>query len=397
MQDGILGVYCGYLQAIHPPTLDARGVEVHAFEAAQEKRLMKKTAATPTLTLFLIAAILGLFAMRVVCQTETLDIVTYTPPAGWAKTDKEGAVVYSDVNKATGGFCVLTIYSSTTSAGSADKDFANDWNNFVVKPFKADANPKTETQTNSDGWKGTVGSAPIETDGGLKGYAILTVFSGFGKTAAILVLLNDQSYAAVADALIAGVKLDKTQPLAKTTQPIKTDPVSDDQTDPFPDKPNTQPQKPLVGRLKNSITMDDLAGKWEEGGAVVTTTIDSGDTRHTDTSFVGIWYLIGRDGSVESHYQGRTSNQTVRGTSSGTITLSGGHIILTTTAGEGRGSRKYQFVSYMTLPNGGAVLTLIYVGDNPDYNATQLYYSCGHANGYIDCISGTTWVREPAK
>lgn len=283
------------------------------------------------------------------------------------------------------------------SAGNPQKDFANGWNELVVKPFKAEANPKTESQTNPDGWKGTVGAATFETDGGLKGIAILTVFSGFGKTAAILAVLNDEPYLAKVDAIVAGVKLDKTKPSSNLVAANQNNPTTANQKDPFPDKPNTQPQTPLAGTLKNSITMDDLAGKWEDGGAVVTTVVDSGNNSHTDASFVGIWYSIRSDGTFDSHYQGRTSNQTVRGASSGTISLSGGHIIVSVNAGEGKGTvSKYQFVSYMTLPNGGAVLTLIYLGDNPDYTPTQLYWNCNHAYGYIDC-NGGTWVRGPAK
>jgi hypothetical protein len=38
------------------------------------------------------------------CQTETLDIVHYTPPPGWSKTVKQGAVVYTDANQAKGTF-----------------------------------------------------------------------------------------------------------------------------------------------------------------------------------------------------------------------------------------------------------------------------------------------------
>src|SRR4051794_34539603 len=80
--------------------------------------------------------VIGLLITQLICliltqygfsQTETLGMVQYTPPAGWAKTYKEGAIVYSDVNKATGGYCVLTVYTSTASAGTAQKDFANAW------------------------------------------------------------------------------------------------------------------------------------------------------------------------------------------------------------------------------------------------------------------------------
>src|SRR5436190_12750617 len=85
------------------------------------------------------------------CQTEKIDIIQFTSPKGWTKTPKDGLMVYNNFDKNTGGYCLLTVYPSTPSVGSPSKDFANEWNEKVVKPFKAEANPKTETQT-EDGW-----------------------------------------------------------------------------------------------------------------------------------------------------------------------------------------------------------------------------------------------------
>jgi len=112
-----------------------------------------------------IAQVLCLFVPQIVSgQTETLDIIQYTPPKGWTKTPKEGVMVFSDINKSTNGFCILTVYASTGSAGSPQKDFANEWNELIVKKSKAEANPKTETQT-QDGWTSVAGGAQIEMEG----------------------------------------------------------------------------------------------------------------------------------------------------------------------------------------------------------------------------------------
>ena len=160
-------------------------------------------------TIAILVFLCGLFVPQTIfCQTETLDIIQYTPPKGWTKTPKEGAMAYIDVNKTTNGFCILTIFKSNASAGTAQKDFANEWNGLLVKPFKADANPKTQTQSTPEGWQITVGAGEIEVDGA-KSIALLTVFTGFGKTASILANLNDESYLAQVDAVISGMKLDK--------------------------------------------------------------------------------------------------------------------------------------------------------------------------------------------
>src|SRR3954463_5618996 len=138
----------------------------------------------------LVITISFLFVPRIVFgQTESLDIVSYTAPAGWTKTPKQGSITISDVNKATNGFCVVTVYGGTPSGGNADKDFANEWAKLAT-PFKAESNPKSESQV-EDGWTSTSAAAAVEIDG-VKSFVLLTVFTGYGKTASVFAILNDQ-------------------------------------------------------------------------------------------------------------------------------------------------------------------------------------------------------------
>src|ERR1035437_6652603 len=123
--------------------------------------------------------LLALIAMmqQVIGQTETFDIATYTPPKDFKKDSKQGVVIYTHVNTTTGSFCVIAIYASSASAGDEQKDFTNEWKDLVITPYKAEANPKTETQTNADGWKAVAGAAPVKQDG-IDSYVVVTVFSG---------------------------------------------------------------------------------------------------------------------------------------------------------------------------------------------------------------------------
>ncbi len=143
-------------------------------------------------------------------QTETFDIATYKAPKDFKKEAKPGVVNLTNVNAATGGFCVIAMFASTTSTGDAEKDFEREWAALVVTPYKAEANPKTETQTNTEGWEVVTAAAPITVDGNAL-YIILTVASGFGKTMSIRTSLNDESYTAQVDALFASMDLDKTK------------------------------------------------------------------------------------------------------------------------------------------------------------------------------------------
>ena len=345
-----------------------------------------------------IVQILCLFVPQTIfCQTETLDIIQYTPPKGWTKTPKAGVMVYTDSNKSTNAFCILTVYPSTASAGSPQKDFANEWNELIVKPFKADANPKTETQTD-DGWTSVSSAAQIELDG-VTSAVFMTVVSGYGRTASVFAILNNQAYLPQIDAFMTGIKMDKTRALAlsKPPPPPTSTPAPEKSSefidfDPFPDKQGVQPQKPLVGGIRKKITAADLAGTWEIGGSSVQEYVSSSTQSYTSASFFGKKYFIRSDGTFDSKFQGRASNTTIRETDSGTVILDGGFI---TMKSKQNPAMRYQFVAFMAQPNGAAVLSLIYIGDNPPLDGNALWANCSHPNGYVSCLNGEEWVRIP--
>jgi hypothetical protein len=155
-------------------------------------------------------------------QTETFDIASFTPPKDFKKDSKQGVITYTNSNTTTGGFCVIVMYASTVSTGDAQKDFDKEWKELVATPYKAEAGPKTETETTPDGWKVVTGAAPVSTNG-INYYIILTVASGFGKTLSIRTSLNDEAYSAQLDALFATITLDKTAtPAPVTDTPVAT-------------------------------------------------------------------------------------------------------------------------------------------------------------------------------
>ncbi|MGB8195267.1 MAG: hypothetical protein WCF67_25245, partial [Chitinophagaceae bacterium] len=157
-------------------------------------------------------------------QAEKFDIITYTPPKDFKKDVKTGVVSYSYVNTTSGVFCVIAIYASAASSGDEQKDFKKDWNELVVTPFKATANPATETESTPDGWKVVVGASLVKIDG-VDVVIILSVFSGFGKTFSIRSSMNDQASATYVDALLESIKLDKTAKLPSNSNSNNTSTV----------------------------------------------------------------------------------------------------------------------------------------------------------------------------
>jgi hypothetical protein len=153
----------------------------------------------------------------VFAETEKLGVVSYTPPAGWKKTPKDNIVAFSDVNKTTAGFCIITLYGATPSDGTPQGDFDREWKTLVVKPLQADANPKTETEL-AGGWTKVASGAAVEFQG-TKAVAFLTVFSGFGKSVGVLAVFNDKSYTTQVQAFLDGISIDKTGPVAAIAVP----------------------------------------------------------------------------------------------------------------------------------------------------------------------------------
>ncbi|HEV7699533.1 MAG TPA: hypothetical protein VGO43_04840 [Pyrinomonadaceae bacterium] len=352
------------------------------------------------LSLLIAQGFCSLGVLSICGQRETVDIMEYTPPSGWTKTLKQGTTIYAGSDQATGGFCILTVYPSAISGGNAQKDFSNEWNDLIVKPFKATSNPKSQTQT-VDGWTSVSGATQIESDG-VKSAVLVTVISGYGRKATVFAILNNQEFYPQVDAFMTSIKMDKAK--AQTTGKSPSSPPSADKStgqiasDPFPDKPGFQPQQPLAGRLKGSVTLADLAGTWDLGGASVVSYVNSSNGTYagTDTTFTIEAYTINPDGTFEQRFAGRSGNHTTREVSTGKITLSGGNIVVQFTGGERRAPYKYQFISYMVLPNGGAVLSLIHIADNdPGYTPSALVQICGHAHGYITCSGGDEWTLRP--
>lgn len=155
------------------------------------------------------------FSHAVVAQKESLGAVKYTPPKGWTKTQKENVVTFSDINQAAGTFCLITLYGATASSGSPETDFTGAWNNLVVKPWGAEANPETATEK-AEGWTVIGGGSQIDFQGN-KALAFLNVVSGFGKVVSVLTILNADSYVPQMRAFMEGMEVDKS--VAKIESP----------------------------------------------------------------------------------------------------------------------------------------------------------------------------------
>jgi hypothetical protein len=181
---------------------------------------MKKNICHLLLFLFSISLVQRAFG-----QPEKFDITTYRPPQGWQKTSRQSFVSFITANQSTGGFCLIALYSAIPGSGNTEQDFAKEWDELVVKPYGAEKNPKTETQSNPEGWKVTAGAATVQKDN-ISSYILLSVFTGFNKTISVLANLNDQAYIPEIDKFIENMNPDKNASIANRVNPEMKNDIS---------------------------------------------------------------------------------------------------------------------------------------------------------------------------
>ena len=267
-------------------------------------------------------------------QTEKLGIVKYTAPSGWTKTQKQENVIVFSAQNQTGGFCLITLYGATPGTGSAQSDFAREWQTLVVQNMKAEASPATDTGS-EDGWTAVGGGGAVEF-GGTKAIAFLTVISGFGKAVSVLGVTNDQAYIPQFQAFITGIAMDKSVAPAVSTPAANALSLDRDGNLVIPE-PSRQ------------LTIADLAGAWGDNpGRIATTYVDrsSGSYVGTDSLHFTSTWTIDASGRYTNDFFEVRNGQKLRDVTTGTITIVGRLISI-----KHKGTAKYVVRGWLELPN----------------------------------------------
>lgn len=137
-------------------------------------------------------------------HAETFDLITFTPPPG-TRAVQADAVSFTDATATT--FAVYGVYRSAPGSGDPARDFADEWNMLVARHLRVDGELKSETVDWPGGWKLTKGAAKVFSDQARSFVALLSVFTGYGVKASVLVNYNDDLYRPKIDKFLASVRL----------------------------------------------------------------------------------------------------------------------------------------------------------------------------------------------
>jgi len=139
--------------------------------------------------------------------TDTFDIASFQPPKGWAKQVGAEAVRFSIEDKASGGFCLITLFKSVPGLSSPKENFDAAWATIVKETVPVSA-PQMIPADNKGEWQLAGGFASFEKDG-TKGVAVLYTATGYGQMINALILTNTQAYEPQATAFLESISFKK--------------------------------------------------------------------------------------------------------------------------------------------------------------------------------------------
>jgi hypothetical protein len=160
------------------------------------------------LSLTLVLGILLLPANLFAQTLETFDIASFRSPKGWTKQVGQDAIQFSIADKEL--YCLVTLFKSIPSLGSAQENFDAAWETIVKEAVTVSSAPQMFPSDPKGEWQLTGGFAPFEKNGA-KGVAVLYTASGYGKMVNALVLTNTQAYEAPVTAFLESISFKKPE------------------------------------------------------------------------------------------------------------------------------------------------------------------------------------------
>jgi hypothetical protein len=159
---------------------------------------------------FLVAAALCGTVAPAKAQSETLDLVTFTPPKGWTREALKNVVAFTQMDNAKKTWCKIMLLRSTTSKGSIAADFESEWQELAVKTYKAKMSPEKTALQKRDDWEVQTGKGTFPFSGEDAMAQLFTATAG-GRCVSVLALSNSTSYLPTIQAFLAALTLRKPE------------------------------------------------------------------------------------------------------------------------------------------------------------------------------------------
>ncbi|SDJ82395.1 hypothetical protein SAMN04487898_104362 [Pedobacter sp. ok626] len=148
-------------------------------------------------------------AIVVFAQKQTFDVLNYTMPKDWDKTEMANGIQLSTKNDGKGNYAAVVILRSAASTVSAQENFNNGWEKLVKGTVSVSGEPTMQAPATEKGWNVISGQAGY-TDGASKGWVTLITATGSGKMANVVVMTNTDKYQTQILDFIKSIDLNET-------------------------------------------------------------------------------------------------------------------------------------------------------------------------------------------
>jgi hypothetical protein len=301
----------------------------------------------------------------------TLDVLSFTPPAGgWETTQKAGSgpITMRNTNKANDLSCLITVHTALQSSGNLAEDFFSEWTEIVGRDLPEEGDVSDQSTRIS-------GVAQTTSVSGQREQVRLITYSAGAKIASIVVVTPSvaayESYCPNIESFLASVVVntevagtprssDQKQGQREST-PAENVAVKAAATGTLPDtdamrigaelRSATRPVQSVpanpnelirVDAWNTSIRMSDLSGKWisqwrDEGFTMVET------------------LLLKGDGTFTGMAQGRGS-RTFDQENHGTFELSPKPVLI---YARSQSSRPFNITGVTPLPDGSSMMSIL--------------------------------------
>ena len=151
---------------------------------------MEASLARPHALSFVLLLLLA--SSAAVAQTQTFDVVSFTPPSGWAVAQDRDHVTFTFIDSAARTFVMLAVYNSTPGSGDTERDFSSEWNEVVAKSFSAGSAPLSTAGQMRTGLKFRDGSAQVRQQNGQPSYVRLLVFPADRRRFSVMLIATNE-------------------------------------------------------------------------------------------------------------------------------------------------------------------------------------------------------------
>jgi hypothetical protein len=196
---------------------------------------------------------------------QTFSVFNYTEPAGAKKEVGKGYISYTISDGKKGTYCMINLLGAVNSSGDIQTEFNAEWNKNVASQNKMLDVLQMDVPKKVNDWDAITGGQNFIL-GKNTTMALQTTFVGFGKTADVLIYMNDAGYQKYATEFLG--KLSLNNPAATQGNiPIKNNPSTN--TNNTTTTQNTSSNsgsfsnKNFIPKLSKGYTLNNNAGNIE--------------------------------------------------------------------------------------------------------------------------------------